>query len=86
MRRRDVAFEAIALYACLVFAALSVFGGFLGIVERGFPLAYLCMPFLIWAALRLGRREAATAVIVLGALAIWGTLRGYGPFTLRHAK
>jgi diguanylate cyclase (GGDEF)-like protein len=44
-------------------------------------LEYLCIPFLIWAAFRFGRRKAATATCVLAAIAIWGTLHGFGPFS-----
>lgn len=35
---------------------------------------------LIWAALRFGPRESATVIVVFAAMAIWGTLRGFGPF------
>jgi diguanylate cyclase (GGDEF)-like protein len=44
-------------------------------------LEYLCIPFLIWAAFRFGRRKAATAICVLAAIATWGTLHGFGPFS-----
>ncbi len=45
-----------------------------------YPFEYLCIPFLVWAAFRLGQREAAIAMLVLCAIAIWGTLHGFGPF------
>ena len=44
------------------------------------PLTFLGIPILVWAALRLGQRLAATSVLVLAAMAIWGTARGSGPF------
>ncbi len=47
---------------------------------RNYPLEYLCIPFLIWAAFRFGRRKAATALCALSMIAVWGTLHGYGPF------
>jgi PAS domain S-box-containing protein len=50
-----------------------VFGGWL-------PFAFLCIPAVTWVAFRLGRRAAATAVVVLSAMAVWGTTRGLGPF------
>ncbi len=37
-------------------------------------------PFLIWAAFRFGRREAAAAICTLAAIATWGTAHGFGPF------
>jgi diguanylate cyclase (GGDEF)-like protein len=59
--------------------ALAVFGGLLPPGGRNYPLEFLCIPFLIWAA-RLGKRETATAVLILSAVAIWGTFNGFGPF------
>jgi diguanylate cyclase (GGDEF)-like protein len=47
---------------------------------RWFPTELLCLPVLLWVALRLGRRSAAMSVLGLAALAIYGTLNGYGPF------
>ncbi|HUS11024.1 MAG TPA: PAS domain S-box protein [Pyrinomonadaceae bacterium] len=41
------------------------------------PLKFLCIPFLIWAAVRFGRLEAALAVLVLAGATIASTL--YGP-------
>ena len=45
----------------------------------------MCIPFLIWAAFRFGRRKAATATCVLAGIATWGTLHGFGPFS-REAR
>ena len=47
---------------------------------RNYPLEYLSIPFLMWAAFRYGQREAATATLALSGTAIWGTLHGLGPF------
>src|SRR2546423_3583414 len=38
------------------------------------------IPFLLWAAFRLGRRGVTVAVAVISAFAIWGTWQGLGPF------
>jgi signal transduction histidine kinase len=46
-------------------------------------LIYLIFPFIIWAALRLGQRGAATSVILVSGIAIWGTVQGAGPFSLQ---
>jgi signal transduction histidine kinase len=43
-------------------------------------LSFLCLPLTMWAAFRFGPRETATAVLLLSALAVGGTLRGSGPF------
>jgi diguanylate cyclase (GGDEF)-like protein len=72
--------EALALLACLVVVGRIVFAGFLLSGTSNYPLEYLCIPVLIWVSYRFGQREAATATVVLSAMAIWGTLHGRGPF------
>jgi diguanylate cyclase (GGDEF)-like protein len=72
--------EALALLACLVVVGRIVFAGFLLSGTSNYPLEYLCIPVLIWVSYRFGQREAATATVVLSAMAIWGTLHGLGPF------
>src|SRR5262249_51744156 len=72
--------EAGALLAGLVATGLLVFGGPLSDTIGGHPLEYTMFPFVIWAALRFGRRGAAAVTLVASALAIWGTLRATGPF------
>jgi diguanylate cyclase (GGDEF)-like protein len=47
---------------------------------RGYPTELLALPVLLWAALRLGQRASSTAMILIAAFAIGGTLSGYGPF------
>ncbi len=46
-------------------------------------LIYLIFPFIIWAALRLGQRGSATAVVLISGIAIWGTVHNAGPFSLQ---
>ena len=77
---RGQALEALALLVALVFVGLAVFDGLVASAVRHYPLEFLCVPLLVWAAVRFGRREAATAIVVLSAIAITGTLRGFGPF------
>ena len=45
-----------------------------------YPLGFLTLSILIWVAVRFGPRETATAILLCVGLAIWGTLRGSGPF------
>src|SRR6266853_2754158 len=77
---RGQALEALALLVALVFVGLAVFDGLVASAVRHYPLEFLCVPLLVWAAVRFGRREAATAIVVLSAIAITGTLRGFGAF------
>ncbi len=74
--------EALALLLALVGIALIVFGGMAPAGWRQSPLAFLSIPALLWAAIRFGRREAATAVVLLMAIAVGGTMRGFGPFAV----
>lgn len=74
--------ELFALLGCLVLTSQIVFLGLFLPVPRNFPLEYLCIPFLIWAAIRFGQREAATATAILSGIAILGTLGGFGPFAI----
>jgi len=46
------------------------------------PVAFLCMPILVWAAFRFGPRETAIGLLLLSFFAIRGTLQGFGPFAL----
>jgi signal transduction histidine kinase len=45
-----------------------------------FHQTYVLFPVLIWAALRFGPRGALTATFGVSAIAIAGTVQGYGPF------
>src|SRR6185503_2181572 len=57
-----------------------VFAGAFPSSTKTYPLEVLCIPVLLWAAFRFGPRETATAILLLAAIAIRGTLRGLGPF------
>jgi len=78
---REQIVELAVLFVGLFFTAGIVFGGRFHSEVRNYPLEYLSIPFLIWAAFRFGRRKAATATCVLGGIAIWGTMKGFGPFS-----
>ena len=73
--------ELTFLFLGLFFTGWIVFGGGFHSGQKNYPLEYLCIPFLIWAAFRFGRRKAATAICALAAVATWGTLHGFGPFS-----
>lgn len=77
---REQIAELSLLFLGLFFTSWIVFGGSSHSLVKNYPLEYLCVPFLIWAAFRFGRRKAATASCVLAGIATWGTLHGYGPF------
>jgi diguanylate cyclase (GGDEF)-like protein len=72
--------ELAFLFPGLCVTCWIIFGARFHSALKNYPLEYLCVPFLIWAAFRFGRRKAATAICVLAAIATWGTLHGFGPF------
>jgi anti-anti-sigma factor len=66
--------------ATLVFAVLIVVGRlvFNNPLHRGY--AFMTIPPLVWIGFRLGARATVTAVVLLGGLALAGTMQGLGPF------
>jgi diguanylate cyclase (GGDEF)-like protein len=72
--------EGVALVVSLAVVALSVFAGVTPTDVKTYPLEFLSLPFLLWAAFRFGPREVTIAVVMLSSVAVWGTLHGVGPF------
>ena len=72
--------EAISLFLMLFLIGHTAFGGLLPTEVQNYPLAFLCVPILVWAAYRFGSRETATAIAVLSLIALLSPLRGVGPF------
>jgi PAS domain S-box-containing protein len=50
------------------------------LVDDRTTLVMLCIPFLVWAAIRFCPLEASGACMLLCGFATWGSLHGYGPF------
>jgi diguanylate cyclase (GGDEF)-like protein len=72
--------EALAMFTGTIIVALAVFAGLDPVGESHYPLQFFLTPFFVWAALRFGSREAATAIL-LASLVAWSTLRGSAPST-----
>ncbi len=72
--------EAGLLLLSLVVVGQVVFGGVLPGRAQDYPVDFLAVPPLVWAAFRFGQRETVTATFVMASLALWGTLHGLGPF------
>src|SRR6266478_6397816 len=77
--RREVVEVSILLLLLFVLSEV-VFGGWLTISTRNYPIAFICGPIVIWMAFRFTQRETATGIFIVSAIAIWGTLHGFGPF------
>ena len=80
---RTQAIEVTILLLLLIALAETVFGGWFPISAHNYPISFICGPIVIWTAFRFTPRETATGIFVLSAIAIWGTLRGFGPFILQ---
>src|SRR5438067_8511046 len=72
--------EKLALAVTTLATAVFLFGGTQELSINREPLAFLSFPVLVWAAARFGPRETTAVLLVLAAIADWGTLRGFGPF------
>jgi len=72
--------EFYALLLLLVLLSGVVFGGWPAVSARNYPIALIFGPVVIWTAFRFTQRETATGIFILSAIAVWGTLHGFGPF------
>jgi signal transduction histidine kinase/CheY-like chemotaxis protein len=70
------------LLLVLLMLGEAVFGGWFPITARNYPISFICGPIVIWTAFRFSQRETATGIFILSAIAIWGTLQGFGPFVM----
>ena len=83
---RESTGEVVALFVLLVVLAETVFGGWFPIFAQNYPIAFICGPIIIWIAFRFTQRETATAIFILSAIALWGTLHGHGPFVMENGN
>src|SRR6266487_3118057 len=77
---RREAVEVGILLLLLFVLSEAVFCGWLTISSRNYPIGFISGPIVIWTAFRFSQRETATSIFILSAIAIWGTLHGFGPF------
>jgi PAS domain S-box-containing protein len=78
--------EIASLFVLLIIVVLIVFGGWFPGPVKTYPLAYLCLPCLLWAALRFDQRIVTSAIVLITAVAVWGSRQGYGPFVQPSSK
>ena len=77
---RKEAAEVGVLFLLLLLLSSVVFGGWLQISARNYPITFICGPIVIWTAFRFRPLETATGIFILSVIAVWGTLHGFGPF------
>jgi PAS domain S-box-containing protein len=73
------ALEGALLLAVLIATSYFVFGP-TPAGTRSYPLMFMVLPAMLWAALRFGPQGATAAVLLTAAVATAGTLAGFGPF------
>jgi signal transduction histidine kinase/ActR/RegA family two-component response regulator len=78
--KKEEAIEVGVLLLLLALLSVIVFGGWLEISAKNYPIAFICGPIVIWTAFRFTQRETATGIFILSVIAVWGTVRGFGPF------
>ena len=71
--------EGLLLLSLLAAASAVVFREALPSHFANLALARSIVPFLLWAAFRLGPRGVALAIALFSGIAIWGTRLGLGP-------
>jgi PAS domain S-box-containing protein len=81
-RLRERPLHAALLLATVLLTGWIAFGGAVSPSLHRLPIAFICIPALLWAAFRFGPREASTVTVLLSVLAVAGTLRGLGPFAV----
>ena len=63
--------------AILMFLTVAItritFGG-------GYPVVYMLIPLLVWAAFRFGQKVSTLLVVIISVISIVGTVQGFGPF------
>src|SRR6266404_4866000 len=74
--------EAVLLLLLMALLSATVYTKLVTPSAPGRPWGHVTIPLLLWAAFRFGPRGVATAMAVLSAIAIWGTIHGYGGFAI----
>lgn len=75
--------EWVALLSTVFIISRLVFDNTFSHGFARYPIGFICIPMVIWAAYRFGAREVATATLTIAVIAIWGTVQGSGLFAQR---
>lgn len=74
--------EAVLLLILTALVSATIYTNLLPTSGGSRPWGHVTIPLLLWAAFRFGPKGVSTAITALSAIAIWGTIRGYGTFAL----
>jgi PAS domain S-box-containing protein len=72
--------EGVVLLGLLLVVGLVVFGGQSLLSRDHYPVAFLLIPFIVWAAIRFGQCSTVLLILGIAGWAIGGTIQGFGPF------
>lgn len=72
--------EITVLLVLHLLVVMIIFGGWFPGPVKTYPLAYLSLPFLLWAALKFDLRVVTSAIVLMASVAVWGARHGYGPW------
>jgi len=72
--------EITVLLLLHLLVVMILFGGWFPGPVKTYPLAYLSLPFLLWAALKFDLRIVTSAIVLMAGVAVWGAKHGYGPW------
>ncbi len=72
--------EWVLVLVLLVFVAQTISGIYFAQELQNWPKSYMVIPLFLWIACRLGRRGTVLAVLMLMAISVAGTMRGFAAF------
>ena len=72
--------EGVLLLILMVLVSATIYTNLLSTSASARPWGHVAIPLLLWAAFRFGPRGVSTAITSLSAIAIWGTINGFGSF------
>ncbi|HVE40100.1 MAG TPA: MASE1 domain-containing protein [Planctomycetota bacterium] len=72
--------ETALLFLFVVLVSGLVFGDWLGVMQGSYPVSYLVLPCVVWAALRMPQYFSAIVVAIISVLTLEAALHGHGPF------
>jgi two-component system, NarL family, sensor histidine kinase FusK len=77
---RKAHLEFLLLLIGTAVTSVAVFSQIMGVSVREDVLAFAVFPFVIWAAIRFQSAGASVICFMIAAIAVWGTVQGFGPF------
>lgn len=77
---RRAVVEGLIVMICLIFVGQAISGIQFAEMFAQWPKTYMTIPLILWIAYRLGRCATVLAVLLLMAIGVVGTMRGYAAF------